>query len=118
QQPLIGIMQGRLVPPENSAIQAFPRQRWRDEFELASQAGLDCIEWIYDGYGADINPLNSAEGLQELTQLSRQHEIRIASICADYFMENPLIGVAAQQQRERIDHLIWLIGQAKHLGVR
>ena len=40
----IGIMQGRLVPPTDDRIQCFPRERWADEFELAAQAGLDCIE--------------------------------------------------------------------------
>jgi len=53
----IGIMQGRLVPPTDNRIQCFPRERWADEFALAAKAGLDCIEWIYDLYGADVNPL-------------------------------------------------------------
>ena len=30
--PSIGIMQGRLVPPVKGRIQAFPSERWRDEF--------------------------------------------------------------------------------------
>ena len=53
----LGIMQGRLLPPEEQRFQSFPRQRWRDEFALAAAAGLDTIEWIYDAYGEDVNPL-------------------------------------------------------------
>ncbi len=62
----IGIMQGRLVPPTDNRIQCFPRERWADEFALASQAGLDCIEWIYDLYGADVNPLATDAGVEKL----------------------------------------------------
>ena len=31
---LIGIMQGRLVPPTDNRIQCFPRQTWADEFGI------------------------------------------------------------------------------------
>ena len=55
--PLISVMQGRLVPPEGGYFQSFPRVRWRDEFVFAKNAGLNAIEWIYDEYGEDANPL-------------------------------------------------------------
>ena len=87
----IGIMQGRLVPPTDNRIQCFPRERWADEFALASQAGLDCIEWIYDLYGADVNPLATDAGIEKLKDLARQHNVKIFSICADYFMDKPLV---------------------------
>jgi hypothetical protein len=48
----IGIMEGRLLPPEAGRFQCFPREGWAKEFELAPQANMDCIEWIYDLYGA------------------------------------------------------------------
>ena len=35
----IGVMQGRLSPPINNRIQAFPKNNWKDEFELASIMG-------------------------------------------------------------------------------
>ncbi len=60
-----GIMQGRLVPPDDGRFQSFPRERWRDEFPNAVAAGIDYIEWIVDAYGADVNPILSAEGLAE-----------------------------------------------------
>ena len=70
----IGIMQGRLVPPTEDHIQCFPRERWADEFELAAQAGLDCIEWIYDLHGADVNPLATDSGLEKLRDLSQSKD--------------------------------------------
>ena len=44
----IGIMQGRLSPPIDGRIQAFPINDWESEFEKASKIGFDCIEWIFD----------------------------------------------------------------------
>jgi len=39
-QRLLGIMQGRLVPPVEGRFQAFPRDRWTAEFPRAAEAGL------------------------------------------------------------------------------
>ena len=50
----IGIMQGRLVPPTNNRFQCFPRERWADEFVLASQAGHAPVAWF--GGGMDLTP--------------------------------------------------------------
>ena len=51
----IGIMQGRLSPPEDGRFQSFPREHWRQEFARAREAGLDYIEWIHDAYGQGRN---------------------------------------------------------------
>lgn len=45
----IGIIQGRLSPPTEGGIQSFPVETWKHEFLLATQAGLNCIEWVYQG---------------------------------------------------------------------
>ena len=46
----IGIMQGRLLPPINGHIQAFPENRWREEFAIARECGLGFIEWIFESF--------------------------------------------------------------------
>ena len=69
----IGIMQGRLVPPGGGTIQCFPREDWAREFELAADAGLDCIEWIYDLYGADVNPIATDPGVERMRELIVEH---------------------------------------------
>jgi len=113
----IGIMQGRLVPPTDNRIQCFPRERWADEFALASQAGLDCIEWIYDLYGADVNPLATDTGVEKLKDLSRQHKIKILSICADYFMEKPLIRASQTELDDRLNTFYWLLERGQMIGI-
>lgn len=52
--PKIGIIQGRLSPPQDSRLQFFP-QDWQAEFQLAKTIGFDCIEWYNDHRG--INQL-------------------------------------------------------------
>jgi hexulose-6-phosphate isomerase len=113
----IGIMQGRLVPPVGNRIQAFPAERWRDEFPRASQAGLGCIEWIYETYGDDQNPLGTDEGLRELHRLSHQHGVAVHSICADYFMEHTLVRASRSELQARVERLRWLIGRAAASGI-
>jgi L-ribulose-5-phosphate 3-epimerase len=113
----IGIMQGRLIPPTDNRIQCFPRERWADEFALASQAGLDCIEWIYDLYGADVNPLATDAGLAKLQHLSDQHQVRVLSICADYFMDKPLLRANSAELEDRIQTFFWLLDRGRLIGI-
>ena len=113
----IGTMQGRLVPPTENRIQCFPRERWSDEFELAAQAGLDCIEWIYDLYGADVNPLATDSGLGKLRDLSLQHKVKILSICADYFMDKPLVRASQAELEDRVKTFHWLLERGRLIGI-
>src|SRR5271154_3595641 len=86
----IGIMQGRLVPPENGRIQSFPHKRWRDEFALARAAGIEYIEWIVDSSSLDVNPIFTIAGRKEMAELKQEYGIDTPAICADWFMEHPL----------------------------
>jgi hexulose-6-phosphate isomerase len=110
-------MQGRLVPPEPQRFQSFPRRRWRDEFAIAAAAGLDTIEWIYDAYGEDVNPLATDEGVREMVRMCEFHHVSIESVCADWFMEFPLVGVSAAMAQTRWARLDWLIKRATLLGI-
>jgi len=113
----IGIMQGRLVPPTDNRIQCFPRERWADEFALARQAGLDCIEWIYDLYGANVNPLATDAGVENLKSLSQQYRVKILSICADYFMDKPLVRATQAELDDRLNTLFWLLERGHLIGI-
>ena len=113
----IGIMQGRLVPPTNNSIQCFPRENWTNEFALASQAGLDCIEWIYDLHGEDVNPLATDTGLKTIKDLSRQYKVKIFSICADYFMDKPLVRTSQMELDDRLNTLYWLLERGSLIGI-
>jgi L-ribulose-5-phosphate 3-epimerase len=113
----IGIMQGRLVPPTGNQIQSFPRENWNDEFPRASQAGLSFIEWIYDVHGADVNPLATEEGINLMRNLSAENKVAVSSVCADYFIDQPLVRADSSQKRERSEKLKWLLRRAARLPV-
>jgi L-ribulose-5-phosphate 3-epimerase len=118
----IGVMQGRLLPPSEGCFQCFPRKRWREEFPLAAEAGLDAIEWIYDSPGESDNPLGTDNGLAEMGRLSEKSNIAVVSVCADYFMERPLAKASMSEQalesKERINKLLWLLDRCKLAGIR
>lgn len=114
---VIGIMQGRLVPPTVDRIQCFPRVRWQDEFALAEAAGLGAIEWIYDLHGSDVNPIATDDGVALMKRLSASTNVAVRSMCADYFMDRPLLRASASDIEERTATLIWLLGRCQILGI-
>jgi L-ribulose-5-phosphate 3-epimerase len=113
----IGIMQGRLTPSVDDRIQCFPHSNWQAEFALAAEAGLGCIEWIYDLYGADVNPISNSEGVDKMIMLSKQHNVQVVSLCADYFMDKPLVRANAFELKARLGTLAWLMHRCKLLGI-
>jgi L-ribulose-5-phosphate 3-epimerase len=115
--PFLATMQGRLVPPEAGRFQSFPRERWRDEFALAAQAGLNAIEWIFDVYGEDVNPLSNNEGIREMHALSQRHGIQVRSLCADYFMDRPFLRSNQRERDELIQKFQWMLAQCKLAGI-
>jgi hexulose-6-phosphate isomerase len=113
----IAIMQGRLVPPEGGHFQSFPRVRWRDEFALAAQVGLNAIEWIFDVYGEDVNPLTSDDGVAEIQALSEKTGTAVRSLCADYFMDRPFLRTTQAEQDELIKKMEWLLSRCRMVGI-
>jgi hexulose-6-phosphate isomerase len=114
---LIGIMQGRLLPPTDNRIQCFPRQNWPEEFERGAKAGIDCIEWIYDLFGADINPIATDAGITQMKALTQKYGVQVLSICADYFMDRPLVRAGTGEMAERLVIMDWLLARGSLLGV-
>jgi hexulose-6-phosphate isomerase len=110
----IGIMQGRLLPKISGRIQCFPADQWRDEFPLAEKAGLQLIEWIYEVYGAVHNPLSTDQGIAELKELSVKHGVAVRSLCADYFMDRPMLA----NPEEGVLKLHWLLGRCHLAGIK
>ena len=116
--PFFAIMQGRLVPPEEGRFQSFPRRAWRNEFSLAAEAGLNGIEWIFDTYGEDVNPLVKNTGITEMLFLSQQTGITVRSLCADYFMDQPFLRTSELQRQALIEKMCWLLSRCKLAGIR
>lgn len=110
-------MQGRLGAPEEGRFQSFPRQGWRLEIARAAEIGLRGIEWIYDLFGEGANPLETVEGREELRGLLAQHGVAVVSICADYFMDRPLLRCSQAENAELLERLQWLLGICPEMGV-
>ncbi len=113
----MGIMQGRLLPPMDGRFQCFPRNRWAEEFPLAAEAGLQSIEWIYDAYGADVNPIATDAGIAEMKAIAEKYRVGILSICADYFMDFPLVRANPLELEHRLESLFWLMRQGQKVGI-
>jgi len=79
---------------------------------------LDAIEWIYDAYGEDVNPIATDSGLVELRALCANHHVAVESVCADWFMDYPLAGVDFSAALPRWARLDWLIGRCGAMGIK
>lgn len=111
-------MQGRLCAPEDGRFQSFPRSAWEKEIELTPQVPLRGIEWIYDVYGEGANPLESESGRHLLKKKLLQAKVQIVSICADYFMDCPLVHPDEQTRLQRQAKLEWLIALSPTLDIK
>jgi hypothetical protein len=90
-----GIVQGRLIQCPPGCLQWFPQDRWRDEFALAADLGLDYIELIAETKHNPRNPLWSAVGRAEIKSLAARHGLSLHALCNDYTVGNALAGDGA-----------------------
>ena len=114
---LVGIMQGRLSPPVDGKIQAFPLTHWADEFPAAASVGLSSIEWILES-PLPTNPLWTDEGLARIQEQICRTNVRVDFICADYFMESPLMRMSPDDLQRNQSVLMRTIDQAAALGAK
>lgn len=110
----IGIMQGRLSDPLNNKIQSFPKNSWKSEFEAAQLCGFETIEWIFDDIS---NPILFDEQLIEIRSLAAEHEIKINSLLADYFMEKKLVDIPEFELGKNLEILKNLIKKCNKIGI-
>ena len=111
----IGIMQGRLSPRIDGKIQAYPAKTWQKEFEIAQEIGYAAIEWIVEK-PLEVNALMSKSGMQEIKEIILKTGVRIDFICADIFMEQPLIRMSQEIREENKEHLKNILVSAKEVG--
>ena len=110
-------MQGRLLPKYKGQYQAHPAGYWQKEFNIANQLGLDCIEYIFDYYKYEDNPLLHLNGLNEIKKLTQLTNVKVLSICADYFMEAPIHSKNLAVVESSLKILTLLIKNASLIGV-
>jgi L-ribulose-5-phosphate 3-epimerase len=114
----IGVMQGRLLPAIDGRIQAFPWDRWPEEFDTARAVGFDLIEFVFEGPEVDRHPLLTHEGRQRIRDRIAASGVAVDSICADYFMDHPLHRGDAADRVAALGVLERLIEGAAAVGAR
>ena len=80
----IGVLQGRLTPSQDGSIQFFPKDNWRNEFQLARQIGFDCVELLVKKDSYEENPLWSQSGACEIRDLASRSCLSIPSVHGFY----------------------------------
>lgn len=116
--PRIGFMQGRLSPPVNGMIQAFPRDHWKGEFASAQALSLEFMEWTIDYEGFNDNPLLTSQGQQEVRRLSQLHGISVCAVTGDCFMQVPFWKANVENSQGLKRDFINLVNACGDLGIQ
>ena len=112
----VGVFQGRLSPPIDNRIQAFPGARWQQEFEIASKLGLSSIEWILES-PLEENPLWTDDGVLEMADVVRRTGVSIDFICVDFFLESPFVRMSPTVRETNQSVLKHALEQAARLNI-
>tara|TARA_B100000886_G_C20422752_1_gene492357 strand:+ start:625 stop:1455 length:831 start_codon:yes stop_codon:yes gene_type:complete len=86
----IGISQGRLIKPPNNELQWFPGIKWKKEFQIANQIGLNHIELLAEVNHNKLNPLWTKSGRNEINKYSQKYKIENYSACFDFLIKNEI----------------------------
>ena len=111
----IGIMQGRLSPRIDGKIQAYPANTWQKEFEIAQEIGYAAIEWIVEK-SVENNALMTGAGKSEIKKVLAATGVRIDYVCADIFMQQPLVRMTQESKAQNKEYLIEILNNAKEIG--
>lgn len=110
-------MQGRLSPPVEGKIQAFPMKTWKREFRSAKECGFDLIDWIIEAPDLEKNPLMNGRGLEEIKRLEEETGVKVGAVCADYFMDYPLIRCSEEERKERLEKVLLFARRLSAAGI-
>jgi L-ribulose-5-phosphate 3-epimerase len=83
----LGVMQGRLSPPINGKIQAFPVQTWQLEFQTAYNLELGGIEWTIDSHNFWGHPLIDIQKSHLVQNLREKTGFFLNTVTCDFFMQ-------------------------------
>lgn len=113
----IGVIQGRLSPPVNGQIQAFPEQHWREEFAAAQDISVNLIEWTLDHKGLADNPFMTVDGQAEIRWIQGRHGVRVCSVTADCLMQAPFFKARGSCRASLLEEFAALIRACGSLDV-
>jgi hexulose-6-phosphate isomerase len=108
-------MQGRLSPRIDGKIQAYPADTWQKEFEIAQEIGYAAIEWIVEK-PVETNSLMSDSGKAEIKKVIASTGVRIDYVCADIFMQQPLVRMTEETKSQNKEYLLEILKNAKEVG--
>jgi hexulose-6-phosphate isomerase len=108
-------MQGRLSPRIDGKIQAYPANSWQKEFEIAREIGYAAIEWIVEK-PVEKNALMTDSGKAEIKKLISSTGVRIDYVCADIFMQQPLVRMTEDTKSQNKKYLAKILKNAKEVG--
>lgn len=108
-------MQGRLSEPIENKIQSFPKNTWKEEFKKATECGFTVIEWIFDLY--EKNPIMDNSQILDIKSIAEEYNVKINSLCADYFMEKKLFNETEINIKKNLDILSRLIEKCSRIGI-
>jgi hexulose-6-phosphate isomerase len=111
----IGIMQGRLSPRVDGKIQAYPANTWQREFQIAQEIGYAAIEWIVEK-PVETNALMTTSGKTEIKKIIASTGVRIDYVCADIFMQQPLVRMTEDIKSQNRNYLLEILKNAKEVG--
>ena len=107
-----GIVQGRLITPPGNELQWFPQEEWDKEFELASELGMNYIEFIVERQHNMHNPIWDDDGIEKIKKLARKNNLLLHAFCNDYIIDHCLI-----KSKKVVDQTLNLILKGKQLGL-
>jgi len=114
----IGFMQGRLSPLVDGKIQAFPEDNWENEFQLARKLGISIMEWTLDFDKIYENPLLTSIGQQKISCLSKEYNVTIPSLTADFIMQEPYYKYDNDKHNILLNALKDVLISCKTAGIR
>ena len=106
-----GIVQGRLIQSPPDCLQWFPQDRWQDEFNIASNIGINYIELISEVQHNQENPIWTDNGIKKIKKLVKDNDLTLHTLCNDFIVEHSFLLEDVIQQN------INLLSQGKKLGV-
>jgi|TARA_B110000858_G_C17782461_1_gene465484 L-ribulose-5-phosphate 3-epimerase len=115
---LFGTMQGRLLPKYKGQYQSHPKNYWQEEFLIASDLGLDCIEFIFDFEDYKENPLFNESGIREIKEISKSTDIKVVSVCADFFIKSKIHSLNPEESNFSKEVLVRLIKLSSEINIK
>ena len=75
-----GMVQGRLIQSPTGCLQWFPQEKWQEEFNIASDIGVDYIELIAETQHNQNNPIWTDDGINRIKQLVNDNNLTLHAL--------------------------------------